>query len=198
MQITDAFARMHARWSDELVVCSAGSASRGWYGETRILDAFYLQASMGLSSMFALGLALTLPQARVWNLDGDGALCMNPGALLTEAEEKPSNMVHFVVANRVYGATALHPFPSNKVVDFEGLARASGIRRTYSVATLDALDGVLDEVLEDPEFAFVVLEIEEGPMPRVSVPIDSPELKYRFARHIERTQGVSVLGKGGY
>jgi sulfopyruvate decarboxylase subunit beta len=198
VRLASCYRELAASWNEELVVCSAGSASREWYGETKSTTSFYLQASMGISSMVSLGLALALPQARVWNFDGDGALVMNPGALLSEAETAPKNMMHFVLANRVYGATARHPFPNSQEIDFVGLARSCGIRRTYRFTDVEALADALSSELQEPEYAFVVLELEAVPGQKYKVPIDGPELKYSFVRHVERTFGVQVLGEAGF
>lgn len=148
--------------------------------------------------MLSLGLALALPQACVWNLDGDGGLAMNPGALLTEAEAGPSNMVHFVLVNRVYGVIGCHPYPGSQVVDFVELARSSGITRTFCFTDARDLEQRIDDVLATPEYAFVVLEVEPESGRQHRVPLDGPELKYAFVRHVEERFGETVLNEGGY
>jgi sulfopyruvate decarboxylase subunit beta len=198
MKIRDCYAHLAQLWADELVVCSAATPSGEWYRATESRESFYLQASMGISSMFTLGVALSLPQARVWNFDGDGALMMNIGVLATEAEVNPSNMVHFLLANRVYGATKQHPFPNCDKVDFVGLARASGIERVFSFDDIDTFRAEIGGILKEPKYAFVVLELESEPGLEQEVPIDGPELKYSFARHVEQQFGVQVFGEWGY
>lgn len=193
------FARLAARRTDELVVAAVSTATREWYRQSRDVDrSFYLQASMGISSMFALGLALGLPDGRVWNLEGDGALAMNPGALLTLADTAPGNMVQFVVVNRVYRATGGLPYAGSSRVDFEKMAQAAGITRTMTLSDDDAVtDARLDALLGADEFTFVALEVAPvtGPLP--NQPLDGAEMKYRFGRAIEAAHGVTVFGQGG-
>jgi len=60
--------------TDELVVTSAGNSGQAWWAATRDAEAsFYLDASMSLSTMFASGLALAMPEQKVWAFMGDGA-----------------------------------------------------------------------------------------------------------------------------
>src|SRR5262249_62180719 len=71
------------RRHDEIVVTSAGNSSEVWWETTRDLDAtFYLEASMSLSTMFAAGLAMGYPEARLCAFFDDCAFVMNPRAPL--------------------------------------------------------------------------------------------------------------------
>jgi sulfopyruvate decarboxylase subunit beta len=199
MRIADCFPALQELRNDELVVCSAGTGSGEWYGHTRDLDrTFYLQASMGMASMFALGMAVSLPQAEVWVLDGDGALVMNPGALLTEAEVQPRNMVHFVLANRGYGATGSLPYANAAGIDFVGLASACGIDHVYSCSSVDEVGDAVGKIRAAKSYALVVLELEAEKGQRYEIPLDGPEHKYRFARGIEQSYGVEVFNEWGY
>ena len=199
MKLDECYGHLENLWSDELVVCSVGTASGEWYRHTESKTSFYLQASMGISSMFSLGIALSLPEARVWNFDGDGALVMNPGVLFTEAETRPRNLTHFVLANRVYGATACQPYANNRGIDFMKLADACGITRSYLYHDIEHFTAEIDDVLAEPEYAFVVLELEPPTSEsRQEVPIDGPELKYLFANHIKQQFGTQVFSEWGY
>ena len=107
MNYIDCFRALARRRTDQVVVTSAGNSSQAWWAATRDSEAsFYLDASMSLSSMFASGLALAQPELKVWAFMGDGAFCMNPGMLMVEREMNLPNLVHFLVSNRVYGATS--------------------------------------------------------------------------------------------
>ena len=55
------------KWTDELVVTSAGTSSEIWFEETGDTErVFYLEASMSLSSCFAAGIAFGVPNENVW------------------------------------------------------------------------------------------------------------------------------------
>ncbi len=198
MQVADCFAHLAARWRDELVVCALGSASREWYAATRSDRAFYMLSSMGLASSFGLGLALGLPTQRVWVFDGDGGLCLNLSTLLTEASQQPPNLVHFVLANRVYQVLARHPLGNAARTDFAALARGAGIARVYTFRELADFRREIDGILDTPGFAFVVLAVEAERRPIPEIPWEGPEVKYRFGRQIERQTGTPVFGPAGY
>jgi hypothetical protein len=56
------------------------------------------------------------------------------------------------------------------------------------------------DLLCSPGFSFIVLEVEQG-VPRRPKPLanyEGPEIKYRFARYLEREYGIPVLGRLGY
>ena len=194
MRFEDCFALLTARRTDELVVTSAGSTSEMWWTLTGDSErTFYLEASMSLASMFAAGIARGLPSARLWAFSGDGAFAMNPGMLMVERAMALPNMTHFLVSNRVYGATSNAPLPNRADHDYAAMARASGLDNVYRFGELSDLDSGLDDVLRRNGPAFVVLEVEPLASPAQSPPIDGPELKFRFGRYIERTYGVEVF-----
>ena len=194
MKFEDCFAHLIARRTDELVITSAGNSSEVWWtltGDTE--STFYLEASMSLASMFAAGIARGIPSAKVWAFSGDGAFAMNPGMLMVERQMALPNMTHFLVSNRVYGATSNAAVPNRVDNDHAAMARASGLENVYRFDDLSGLESGLDDVLCLNGPAFVVLEVEPLASPAQSPPIDGPELKFRFGRHIERTFGVEVF-----
>ena len=194
MRFEDCFKLLTSRRTDELVITSAGNTSEVWWTLTRDSEStFYLEASMSLASMFAAGIARGLPSARVWAFSGDGAFAMNPGMLMVERAMALPNMTHFLVSNRVYGATSNAPVPNRADNDYAAMARASGLENVYRFDELSDLDSGLDDVLRRNGPAFVVLEVEPLASPAQSPPIDGPELKFRFGRYIERTYGVEVF-----
>src|SRR5947208_1826176 len=94
---------------------------------------FYLQHAMGLASSTGLGLALCVPSYKVIVLDGDGSLLMNLGTLSTMARYHPKNLVHIVFDNESLISVGGFPTATAGSTDLEGIARASGIRKTVTV-----------------------------------------------------------------
>ncbi len=194
MKFEDCFKLLASRRTDELVITSAGNSSEVWWtltGDTE--STFYLEASMSLASMFAAGIARGIPQAKVWAFSGDGAFAMNPGMLMVERQMALPNMTHFLVSNRVYGATSNAPVPNRADNDHAAMARAAGLENVFEFDELSELEGSLDDVLRRNGPSFVVLEVEPLAKPLNSPPIDGPELKFRFGRYIERTYGIEVF-----
>ena len=107
MNYHDCLAYIASRWTEELVVTSAGTTSEIWHAETGDTErVFYLEASMSLSTVFAAGIAFGVPDRQVWAFSGDGAFSMNPGMLMVERHLDLPNLKHFMLSNRVYGSTS--------------------------------------------------------------------------------------------
>lgn len=186
------FEYLAARWTDELVVTSAGNTSQMWWHITGNSEqVFYLDASMSLSTLFGSGIAYGVPQAQVWAFMGDGAFCMNPGMLMVERDLNLPNLTHILVSNRVYGATSDIDLSNKRISDYVAMARAMGLERTFSFAAMDDLQTDFDRAFRGNRrgLTFVVLEVEplsredaslEGP------PLDGPEMKFRFGRYVEQ------------
>ena len=199
MKVEECLSVLKEHWRDELVICSAGTSSAVWWELTQSRTCFYMEASIGIASMFALGLAIGLPQARVWCIEGDGSVVFNPGVFLAEGQYGPPNLRHFVLVNRVWGATGSLPYPGSQVANLAAMAEAAGVKRVAHFSDLEQFSRGIGELLSGPGFALAFLEVESEPgKRRPPVPIDGPEQKYLFARHIEERYGVKVFGEEGY
>ena len=200
MNYLDCFHAIARRRTDQIAVTSAGNSSQAWWAVTRDSEAsFYLDASMSLSTMFASGLALAQPDLNVWAFMGDGAFCMNPGMLMVERQMNLRNLVHFLVSNRVYGATSNVALPNFADNDYAAMARAMGLDRVFDFRGIDALERDFDRVAaaNAPGHTFVVLEVEpfsDDEQKMEQPPFDGPELKFRFGRHLESLTGSSIFG----
>lgn len=202
MELHDAFAWMNARRTTEVVVTPAGSGTRAWYDVTHdVTKTFYLNASMGLVSMFGAGLALNAPEAHVWAIAGDGGVLMNPGAFLTEAEFQPPNLKHIILWNKVFHASGRIPLGKNGEVDFARIANGFGVpeERTFTLGTMDDLENNAAAFSKEFGYALIVLRINidlsrrMGDKPHV----DAPELKYLFGRQFEKDYGVTIFDQAG-
>ena len=74
-----------------LVVTSLGNASYLWAALHHTPENFYFEDAMGLTLPLALGLAVAQPKRRVIAMEGDGALLMHLGSLVTIGAVNPSN-----------------------------------------------------------------------------------------------------------
>jgi sulfopyruvate decarboxylase subunit beta len=198
MKYIDCFKFLASRRTDQLVITSAGHSRNAWWQVTHDREAsFYLGASMSLSSMFGVGLALGLRDRKVWAFMGDGAFCMNPGMLMVERHVNLPNLTHFVVSNRHYGATGHQPVPNFERNDYAGIARAMGVERTFNFGSIAELEDGFDAAVlgNSPAYTFVVLEVEPATEKMERCPLDGPELKFNFGRHIERITNRRVFPK---
>jgi len=190
----ECFAYLAGRQTDGLVVLSAGTSSEMWWEITHDTErTFYLEASMGMTAMLAAGIATGVQPAPVWVFSGDGGFCMNPGMLMVERQLSLPNLKNFVVSNRCYGSTSEVPIPNAGVSDYAAVARGFGIERVFAFDSLDALERDFDAVVLTPAYTFIVLDVEPARRRLEEPPIEGPEMKYRFGRHVERTTGVKVF-----
>lgn len=200
MKYLDCFRAIARHRTDEIVVASAGNSCQAWWAATRdSVGSFYLDASMSLSSMFASGIALAQPQLKVWAFMGDGAFCMNPGMLMVERQMNLPNLTHFLVSNRVYGATSNAGLPNLKDNDYAAIARGMGLERVFAISSIDQLEREFPalKAANAKAHTFVVLEVEPFTDEEQKIeqpPFDGPELKFRFGRHLESRTGASVFG----
>jgi sulfopyruvate decarboxylase subunit beta len=201
MKYADCFRLLANRRTNQVVVTSAGNSSKVWWDVTRDADrTFYLDASMSLSTLFASGLAIGIPDVPVWAFMGDGAFCMNPGMLMVERQMNLPNLVHFLVSNRHYGATSNRRLPNQRDNDYVAIASGMGLDRVFSFRESGELERRFEEVIGQRVngHTFVVLEVDPLTIPEQkamrSPPFDGPELKYRFGRSIEAMSGREVFG----
>jgi sulfopyruvate decarboxylase subunit beta len=200
MEYLECFRAIARHRTSEIVITSAGNSSQAWWLATRDSTAsFYLEASMSLSTLFASGLALAQPALRFWAFMGDGAFCMNPGMLMVERQLNLPNLIHFLVSNRVYGATSNTGLPNHRDNDYAAIARGMGLERVFEFRTIDALELEFPVLIAAnvPSHTFVILEVEPFSAEEQKLeqpPFDGPELKYRFGRHIEGLTGSDVFG----
>ncbi|MFN3891303.1 MAG: thiamine pyrophosphate-dependent enzyme [Beijerinckiaceae bacterium] len=149
-----------ARITDEIVV-STYSTATDWLS---IIDRplnYFSSGAMGLASSHGLGLALARPERRVIVLDGDGSLLMNLPTLVTIGRVAPRNFAHLVFRNGTYEANGGHPIP-NPDADFEGHARAAGIRKAFTVTDLGAFRDRIGYILNEEGPVFGCIAVEQG------------------------------------
>jgi len=199
MNFEACFRLLAERLKDEIIVTSAGNSSELWWDITHETErVFYLEASMSLASVFAAGIALGTERTVV-AFNGDGAFCMNPGMLMVERQMNLPNLTHFLVSNRVYGATSNAGLPNVEKNDYAAIARAMGLDRVFELANLAALERDLPTLVAGnmAGHTFVVLEVEpfsDAEQKLEQPPFDGAELKYRFGRHIEARTDCDIFG----
>jgi thiamine pyrophosphate-dependent acetolactate synthase large subunit-like protein len=127
---------------EQIVVTTMGSA-REWPKLSRHpLDFHYIPSAMGQAPALGLGLALAKPRREVIVLNGDGAMLMNLGALVTIVASRATNLTLIVFDNGIYEVTggqrtAAAEAADHATVDFAALARAAGFASALSFDRLD-------------------------------------------------------------
>ena len=180
-------------FTDELFVTTNGGATTEW-SSIRPSEANLQVKTMGLCSSIGLGLALALPHRRVIVMDGDGSLWMNLGSLATIGLHQPANLIHICWDNKSYEASGGEPTATAaERLDFAAVARGAGIASSWCVLTIEDLRDHVRDALSRPGPHFVWACIEPGHTITLVRPCDELENKYRFVRHIEQTEGLTIL-----
>jgi hypothetical protein len=114
-----------------------------------------------------------------------------------------------VVSNAVYDAIGVRvrelPITPDKIInalaereDYAAIARSAGIANGITIDNVADFQARLPGIVGTPGPHFVVLKVE----PMLDYPPVPPyhyegaEMKYRFARSLEKKLGITVLGRG--
>jgi sulfopyruvate decarboxylase subunit beta len=146
---------------------------------------FYLQHAMGLASSTGLGLALCLPEHTIVVLDGDGSLLMNLGTLSTMARYSPRNLVHVVFDNQSLLSVGGFPTATATGTDLEGVARASGIARAFTVRSLDDFRAAFSGALAANALSTIVAKVEATGPSQYVTDLALLENRFQFQRYIQ-------------
>jgi len=192
MKRFDCLKAVAAAAGDALVVSSAGAMTLEW-NTIHPSDGNFRVRTLGLCSSIALGMALGLPRRKVIALDGDGSLLMNLSSLATIARMKPSNLLHIVFDNEVYEASGSKQTATAAGTDLVGMARAAGIRNSDWTNSLEEFAPAVTNAMNGGELCFIGAKVTTERAQVAPFPIDEVENKYRFIRHIEKTEQIAIL-----
>lgn len=169
----------------DIIVSTTGKASRELFeireanGQGHEHD-FLTVGSMGHSSSIALGIALQLPDKKVWILDGDGAAIMHMGAMAVIGASKPKNIVHFLINNEAHESVGGMPTVGGKI-DMIKIAEGCGYPYAVYVNSFDELDEVLFAAKNRNMLTFIMIKCAIGARADLGRPtITARENKDRF------------------
>lgn len=168
-----------------LVVTIMGATAAELHSLGHRPNFFYLQHAMGLASSTGLGLALSLPDQKIVVFDGDGSLLMNLGSLSTMARYSPGNLVHVVFDNESLLSVGGFPTATSTGTNLEGIARAAGIPKVFTVRTVEDFKTSMKSGLEGKQLTTIVAKVEAtGPAGYVT-DLSLVENRFQFRRHIQ-------------
>jgi thiamine pyrophosphate-dependent acetolactate synthase large subunit-like protein len=180
-----------------LVVTALGNASYLWASLHHAPQNFYFEDAMGLTLPLALGVAIAQPQRPVVAVEGDGALLMHMGTLVTIGAVNPPNLTILLIQNGVHGASGGQAL-TNAHLDLAALARASGVRHAENLSHPDALGQHLQSAGDRDGVGVLVLATEPDlEVVKPPLALDPVETKHRFATAIDAPRYVPTLFGGG-
>jgi len=193
----DCMTALASKLTDELVVLSLGASVDEWYNAApHMRNASLFQQQLGCVTPEAFGLAVGLPHRRIVSLDTDGGMMFNLGILATLANERPTNLLVIVWDNECYESIGGPPtHTAAGIVDVAAIARGAGIEDAYTVRDLDEFCRRCDEGLKAQRPFVIVSKIDRTVRQDIKRKhSDGREDKYIFVRHIEATEGITIMG----
>jgi len=182
---------------DEPVVFTTGFTCRDAHAIRDRRQNFYMTGSMGLAAPIGVGLAHRTSRLVVV-VDGDGAVLMNPGALLLVGSSGLRNLLHIVIDNGCYESTGgqrtdFDRFPLHQ------LAAAAGYRFCARPGTLDEYRQLLHDAtrgrVQGPTLAHVCVTPQKGPPgPRVSVGLQQVAARFRDSMRLQPSDRAPTRG----
>ena len=186
--------------TDQLVVTSQSGQRIEWSSLTR-RDGNLLLGEMGAALSVGAGIALALPHRKVVVLESDGSLLLSLSSLATVANLALENLSVFVFDNQAYSGTRIsEPSATAGKTDLEQVARGAGIANSVTVRDLENFGRQAATALAAGAVSFIVCKVEESLLHR-DIPrpdLDLPEIKYRFVRYLQQTEGklAPFIGRG--
>jgi len=180
-----------------LVVTSLGNASYLWAAMHHAPENFYIEDAMGLALPLALGLAIAQPARPVVVVEGDGAVLMHLGALVTVGAVAPDNLTVLLIQNGVHAASGGQAL-TNAALDLAELARSTGIARATNVATPQAFASAIGSAPAGRGAHVLVLSTEpDVKVVRPPISLDPVLTKHRFMAAIGAPRYIPTMFGGG-
>jgi sulfopyruvate decarboxylase subunit beta len=183
--------------ANALVVTSLGNASYLWAAMHHAPENFYFEDAMGLALPLALGLAVAQPTRPVIVVEGDGALLMHMGTLVTIGAVVPNNLTVLLIQNGVHAASGGQAL-TNASLDLAALARSSGIVCATNVATPQAFASAMSSGSVGRGAQVLVLSTEPDiEVVKPPIALDPVLTKHRFMSAIGAPRYIPTLFGGG-
>jgi sulfopyruvate decarboxylase subunit beta len=180
-----------------LVVTALGNASYLWAAMHHRPENFYFEDAMGLALPLALGLAIAQPDRPVVVVEGDGAVMMHMGALVTVGAVAPGNLTVLLIQNGVHAASGGQAL-TNANLDLAALARSAGIADAQNIATTEALASAMGAPADGAGTRFLVLATKpDTEVVRPPIAFDPVLTKHRFTSAIGAPRYVPTMFGGG-
>jgi thiamine pyrophosphate-dependent acetolactate synthase large subunit-like protein len=157
LEVAQAVDALHEDRDDAIVVLTMSAIA--FWPEVSEFD-FRLVGTMGAAASIGLGLALGVPDRRVWVIDGDGSLLMQLGVTAAIGDAAPHNLVHIVIDNGIYAVSGGQPTPGPR--DWVALLEGAGYASATECRTTDQIHDVLSRPVDGPQ-AIVVRCRRERP-----------------------------------
>ena len=167
-----------------LLLTSTGKCGRELFEYDDSPNNLYMIGSMGYVSSIALGICLARPDKHVIALDGDGALLMRMGSMVTNGFYRPKNLLHVLLDNQSHDSTGGQDTVSGNV-DFSRIAYETGYEKSMSVNDVEEIGNYIKQWKKNPVLTFMHVRIKKGSKNNLGRPTIKPHrVKERFMSFI--------------
>jgi len=163
---------------DDIFVSSTGKISRELFkireqnGQAHDND-FCNIGAMGCAQSIGLGIAQQQPNRRVIILDGDGALLMQLGAMVTAGQYSPKNFFHIILDNSAHDSTGGQmTFSGN--IDLKKISEGSGYQAYYEASEQVVLQKLLNPYFQSQGPALFRVRVQKGAKDNLTRPPEKP------------------------
>lgn len=180
---------------DEVVVTNLGVSANEWQA-IRPHDANLYAVGMALVTPIALGLAMSIPETRVFSLDADGSIAMEMSILATVGKLRPRNLTMIVLNNKSYESIGNFPTDTAHTLDIVGVAKACGLKNSFDVLDVSSFEGKVKEAMNSSEPFVICADAEPGTYPSGPPPITTiygRANKFRFIEFVEKKKGIRII-----
>ena len=166
----------------DAIIASLGNVSRELYVLNERLrnnhsKTFYTIGAMGQANQIALEVSFNKKNNRTFILDGDGAVQMHMGNLITIAKNCKKNIVHILFNNKVHESTGFHKLANDKI-NYKMIFRACGYKNVYSVREPSQLDRILKK--NNKGLVAIIVEVSPGSIKNLPRPTKKPNQLKNF------------------
>ncbi|HWE92029.1 MAG TPA: thiamine pyrophosphate-dependent enzyme [Pseudonocardiaceae bacterium] len=141
------------------IIFTTGYTCRDAFSVRDAPNHLYMTGSMGMAPVIGVGVARHTPRTTIV-VDGDGALLMNPAAMLVVRQYLPGNYLHVLLDNGRYESTGGQR-TSSSLFDIPDIATAIGYPRCTRLREPAEL-GALPELVDRPRGPHLVY-VRVGP-----------------------------------
>lgn len=174
--------RIIARHLDrQVVVSNIGVPSKELHAARDRPLNFYMLGSYTQASPIGLGMSQGTDRD-VWVIDGDGSI-LGTGILPVIGTKQPRNLTIFCLDNGAFGSTGNQLTPAYNTADLELMAIAAGFTHTWKAGDGEALENVIRELGDGPNFVHVLLK--PGNADVKNIPLSPVQIRDRFKSSLQ-------------
>jgi phosphonopyruvate decarboxylase len=168
------------------VIATTGKTGRELFEVKDSPHQFYMVGSMGCASTLGLGLSLVNPALPCAVIDGDGALMMRLGVMVSVGRFAPKKLIHILIDNAAHDSTGGQKTGS-ELVDFLGVAKSMGYASALGTDNLGLFREFLRYAEANDGPHFVQIKIKLGSPAELGRPTVKPvEVARRFREHLKK------------